>query len=37
MLTKGIVKGIISNLVIVDADGPVAQMRSLTSIWMGPD
>ena len=25
MLTKGVVKGIISNLVIVEVDGPVAQ------------
>jgi len=34
MLTKGIVHGIISNLVIVEANGPVAQ-NEICMIMMG--
>lgn len=30
MATKGIVKGIVSNLVTVEVDGPVFRMRSVT-------
>lgn len=36
MATKGVVKGIVSNLVTVEVDGPVSQMKFATSMSMAP-